>query len=55
MAISFKKTGYNIKSYQGMYKNRIKNDRNIFEIPTLYLANEEMQSSKIQNKIYFEY
>ena len=34
-----------------MYKNRVKNNRKLFEIPAFYLSNEEIQSGKIQNNI----
>ena len=39
---------------QGMYKNRVKNNRIFFlNFPLFYLANEKIQSGKIQNNIYF--
>ena len=38
--------------FQGIYKNRVKNDRRFFENPAFYLDNEEIQSGKIQNIIY---
>ena len=34
---------------QGMYKNRVKNDTKFL---LFYLANEEIESGKIQNKTY---
>ena len=34
--------------FQGMYENRVKNDRKKIEIP----VNKEIQSGKIQNNIY---
>ena len=41
------------RCYQGMYKNRVKNDRIFFlKFPLFYLMNEEIQSRKIQNSIY---
>ena len=39
----------NVISMQGMYKNRVKNDTKFL---LFYLANEEIESGKIQNKTY---
>ena len=38
-------------SNQGMYKNRVKNDRMFLKFLLFYLANEGIQSGKIQNNI----
>ena len=35
-----------------MYKNRVKNNRNFFEIPALLTCEQGNQEGKIQNNIY---
>ena len=43
-------------NYQGMYENRVKNDRNFFEIPALLLADEEIQQkTERENSKYIRY